>query len=62
MLLVITEKQFFATDILRSVRARPRYREPSELFSQESTEADVANFISRRHLRFSRPTRISGES
>lgn len=40
MLLVIAEKQFFTTDISRSVRAR--YRKPSELFSQESTEADVA--------------------
>lgn len=40
MLLVIAERQYFATDIPRAVWAR--YRKPSELFSQESTEADVA--------------------
>lgn len=40
MLFVIAERQYFATDIPRAVWAR--YRKPSELFSQESTEADVA--------------------
>lgn len=59
----IAEEQFFADTDTSGLPGEIRYRKSSELFSQESLEADVAKLPSPHpHPRFSRPTRISGGS